>query len=362
MTNIATVKSVEGSASTNKTNEASKIMGNNAEEYFSSYGINSFIRVTLKEETEINTVHLSLYRGKERKTKFLIVDQDNKPLEPHIFVSSGESNNAEKFYFKERKVTSLKISFLGNIDNANLETLGANAHIEQRNSDGTIKTVPTYLKSTFITKLSGFNNLVHSTATAASIPPNLQDNTSVQNGQFFSVRNVTVSKEEIDEVDVEELNSRVKQIEELDCKDCVKDNRRCYNCGKQNELERDVCLNCGFLSCDSKSTHYPYVVSRFPVAFNNETGRLEKVKATTKDEHSEHSNTKKAAKPATTAKSKGTSKDDDDDDDDKSSSTNNNSDKKDDNKAVSLSTRTTLTTDNKDNKNKKGELSDTTFL
>jgi ribosomal protein L37E len=344
MSTTATIKSVEGSAPTNKHNIASNVTNGRSDEYFSSFGINSFIKVTLTEEIEVNTLYLSLYRGKERRTKFLVVDQDNKPLEPHIFVSSGESENNEKFHFKSRKVTSLKVSFLGNLENSNLETLRAKSNVNNLdNSTNNGVTVVSkgapVLKQNFVNGLSsvGVQSLVHPKSTVAQTQ--LQDNSSTQNAQFFSVRNVSVLKEELDEKDEEEIDTRVEEIDELDysCDDdqCCggsggkqsKTGCKCDNCGAQDvKLQKGVCPTCGTLA--DSSVHYKYVTNHFPIAYNSKTGHLEKVEPSKpKEGHKTTSTTgtsKKATKSSTTSTSPAVAKPKDNSSNSKSTNSNNN--------------------------------------
>jgi hypothetical protein len=111
-------------AASNPANQVTNIFNKDPNTYYSAKGLESFIELELDGKEEYNTLSISFYRGDERRTKFTLekLTEDGKylPLKPHIFVSSGQTNNAEKYYFESFKASRLRITFKGNLDNSQI--------------------------------------------------------------------------------------------------------------------------------------------------------------------------------------------------------------------------------------------------
>jgi hypothetical protein len=111
-------------AASNPANQVTNIFNKDPNTYYSAKGLESFIELELDGKEEYNTLSISFYRGDERRTKFTVekLTEDGKylPLKPHIFVSSGQTNNAEKYYFESFKAVRLRITFKGNLDNSQI--------------------------------------------------------------------------------------------------------------------------------------------------------------------------------------------------------------------------------------------------
>lgn len=235
--NNLTIVKASGSNPTNKNLSACNIVSTNPSEYFSSAGIGSYIDLHLEEEAEFNTIVLGFYRGKERKTKFTVAKADDdfdsfEPTEPHCFVSSGETNDPQKFHIKKVKAKGVRISFDGNIDNSNFVSKGV-------------------INPLFINQSASVYT--------QDVGPNQQ---------IFSLTSASLLLEDLDEQQNEKLDKILEEIKELErssdhqCKDgkC-----KCCRCG--GDLDKGVCKQCGRTG-DYNHVTYNYVTENFPVTYD----------------------------------------------------------------------------------------------
>lgn len=239
------------SISSNPSNIGSNVLDANPSTIFSSKGIDSYIDVQVDKTQEYNTVTIGFYRGNERRTKILVTKLNDKsgkfePVVPHIFVSSGETNNPQSFHFEKTKTSKFRISFLGNIDNINFDVGGEGEKLE----DGE-QQPPQQLKHSHIQSLPiAYKN--HQKEKTQDIG---------DNKQFFSISSLSFSNEDfdlekIDELEEEDSEDNKKQLE------CV-----CFRCNSEH-VTRGVCQECGL---DAGCTHhnYKFVTDKFPLTFDH---------------------------------------------------------------------------------------------
>lgn len=236
--NNLTIVKVSGSNPTNKNLQACNIVSTNPSEYFSSAGVGSYIDLHLEQEAEFNTIVLGFYRGKERRTKFTVAIADDdfdsfKPAEPHCFVSSGETNDPQKFHIKKVKAKGVRISFDGNLDNQNFISKGV------------------------------INPLIINQSS------NVYAQDVGANKQIFSLTSAALLLEELDDQQNEKLDKILKEIEEVEKNSdhqCQKEGTcKCLRCG--GDCDKGMCKQCGRIG-DYNHNTYNYITENFPVTYD----------------------------------------------------------------------------------------------
>jgi hypothetical protein len=250
----------ESSNASNPSNSATNVLDANPTTIFSSKGIDAYIDTAVDKNNEYNTILIGFFRGDERKTKFLVtklLDDDDsgkfEPVVPHIFVSSGETNNPQAFHFEKTKTSKFRVSFLGNIDNNHFKAKGK-------------------LHSSYIQSLpSAYKN--HQAQKTQDVGPDKQ---------FFSLRALSFSNtpevklEKIKELEDKEHNNN---CDREGCK-CV-----CYRCNSEH-VTKGVCQECG-RDAGCSSLNYKFVVEQFPLTFDHSQNAFVHIKLDEEEEDEE---------------------------------------------------------------------------
>jgi hypothetical protein len=258
---------VAGSESHTPHTTIANIVNSNPSTYFSSKGIGAFADIELDEESEFNTVQIGFFRGHERKTKFTISQTNDfvtfKPVKPHTFVSSGSTQSPEKHYFQKTKAKGIRVSFEGNVDNG----VDVFKPLINKNTDPANNV-------NLVAPLSYNPNPVGSIEDLTGVQQQIKKTSNVigprndvgANAQFFSINGISLLNEELEERDQQELDHKLKEIQEHEeketsCKEC-----KCIRC--HSECEEGVCIHCG-ITGNYNYGEPEYISKVFPASFIN---------------------------------------------------------------------------------------------
>jgi hypothetical protein len=260
-----------GSLHVNPQNGPENLVHPNPTTYFSSEGIGAYFDLEIVDKAEFNTLVLGFYRGKERKTKFTVTKTDNftefEPVQPHQFVSSGDTDDPQKFHFKEVNAKGVRVSFDGNLDNGHVNHVGVidPLFIQSQQQLGNVHLAKSLGQKTPINANMGANTSAIQLNNAGRAANKGIGKDYGVNCQYFSITSAALLNEELEESESEKLDKILKEIEELEnkedtCKDC-----KCIRCG--NKLEKGVCPRCGITGNYNHIT-YNYISENFPVSYD----------------------------------------------------------------------------------------------